>query len=143
DYLRNATDAFDSISNSKYQALTNAASLAAIYSKAKLIIVFDEEGELSLRLSKSRPVSNIICVTSDIKVARRLTILWGVYSYLIDNKNSVDTDNKFKFVNVISNLYGLKNGDKVLLLRTKVKHDYDIKEETLRIITIDQNIPIY
>ncbi|MDR2867497.1 MAG: pyruvate kinase [Acholeplasmatales bacterium] len=144
DYKSHATTAFYQSKTDYKDSLANAATVAAINSKCRLIIVFDEDGALSIRLSKSRPIVPIICLTSNIKVARRLSLFWGVFPRVIDlddinmsNQNLETTDTKFLFVKQVTNYYKVTGKASVILIREKMKEGFNLREESIRILDIN------
>jgi pyruvate kinase len=144
DYKHHATTAFYQSKVDYKDSLANASSVAAINSNCKLIIVFDEDGSLSVRLSKSRPIVPIICLTSNIQVARRLSLFWGVFPRVIDlddinmsNQNLETTDTKFLFVKQVTDYYKVNGKSSVILIREKVKEGFNLREESIRILDIN------
>ena len=136
DYKQNAIEALSTTSVKK-DSLTAAVSFAAITSAAKLIIVFDEDGTITKKISVSRPIVPIVCLTSSISVARKSALYWGIIPILLEHINQAENDSKFVFVNRIARNYKLKSKSKVLLVKRKNQKDFSLKEESIRIITIE------
>lgn len=68
-----------------YSACTTAAELGA-----RVIITATMTGSTAIRVSKYRPKQSIIAVTPFEDVARKLSIVWGVYPILTEKKESAD-----------------------------------------------------
>lgn len=68
-----------------YSVCTTAAELGV-----SAIITATMTGHTALRVSKFRPGQTIIAVTPYEDVARRLSIVWGVYPIIMDNVESAD-----------------------------------------------------
>lgn len=64
-------------------AITAAAREAAHTISASVIATFTSTGSTTLRASRERPEVPVLCLTTETITARRLTLAWGVYSYLV------------------------------------------------------------
>ena len=73
------------------EAVCQAVSIAALELDARAIVTPTESGFTARMVSKYRPKSPIIAITPDEKVARRLTLVWGV---LPINSRMPDTTDK-------------------------------------------------
>lgn len=60
-------------------AITLAARQVAETVSANCIVTYTTSGSTTLRAARERPPVPILCVTSNIKTARRLSLAWGVY----------------------------------------------------------------
>jgi pyruvate kinase len=73
---------------------SNAAALAAAGLTARLplkaIVVFTQDGRSASLLAEHRPRAPIVAVTSDVRVARRLALEWGVIPRLEVPPESLD-----------------------------------------------------
>lgn len=58
--------------------------------KAKAIITCTSSGNTARAVSKFRPKTNIVACTLDQKVARKLSITWGVYSVVVEVAKETD-----------------------------------------------------
>jgi pyruvate kinase len=123
--------------NSSEDALANAAALAALNSKAKLIVVFDDEGTICQRISNNKPIAPVVCVTSSLSLTQRLSLYWGLYGYQIPKEDVENSDVKFLYLRKICKEFGVPNGSKVLLIRSKHSSGYDLREESIRIIGLN------
>lgn len=65
-------------------AITLAARQVADISRSKVIVAFTSSGGTALRMAKLRPKVPIIAVCEDIKVARYLSLAWGVYPVMVE-----------------------------------------------------------
>jgi pyruvate kinase len=126
------------VSDKKHQELIMGACITAINSKAKLIVAYDEEGNICTELSAIRPYCPVICLTTSVAVARSLSLYWGVYAFLIDKDEKNNSEMKFvTLMNLVKN-YRLRKNDKLIMIRTKTKSEYGLSEESLRLITLDK-----
>ena len=67
-------------------AITMAARQVAETVSANCIVTYTTSGSTTLRAARERPPVPILCVTSNIKTARRLSIAWGVYPVHIEEE---------------------------------------------------------
>jgi pyruvate kinase len=89
---------YDVIENKKgtyhMQTVPDAVSYAAVTTamelKASAIITVSQTGRAARRVSKYRPKCQIIATTPDEQVARRLSIVWGVFPIISGEMESVD-----------------------------------------------------
>ena len=93
-----------------------AASLIAEKVDAVRIVSVTQSGNSCLKISRFRPVTRVLGVTNDVKTARKLTLYWGVKSWLITENANVDGIEKV-VINDIKNSLKLKNGDKLVITR--------------------------
>src|SRR5207244_4294447 len=61
-------------------AITAAAYQVARTIKASVIVTFSSTGATTLRAARERPEVPILSITPDLKVARKLALVWGVHS---------------------------------------------------------------
>ena len=64
-------------------AIAYSSCVLASEVKARAIVVFTKSGSSAIRVAKFRPKELILANVHDEKVLRRLTIIWGVYPYLV------------------------------------------------------------
>ncbi len=69
-------------------AITTAAYYVAQDVEAKLIVNYTKSGSTALRTARQRPEVPILCLTPDIKVARRLALSYGVFP--VHNESGLD-----------------------------------------------------
>jgi pyruvate kinase len=138
DYRQIASSEVSQKTSNNSDSLANAVAVAAIESNAKLIVVFDSEGLLTMRLAKTRPIVPIVCVTSNIEIARKIQMFWGVYPYLVPNDDASKDDNKFIYLKKVAQYYKIRTKANLLLIKTKHKVSLELKEESLRIVTINE-----
>ncbi len=60
-------------------AISMAAREVATTIGAKAIITYTTSGFTTLRVARQRPAVPIICLTTDVRVSRRLALLWGAH----------------------------------------------------------------
>jgi pyruvate kinase len=61
-------------------AISAAASQVAQTLKAEAIATFTFSGSTTLRAARERPLVPILCLTPNIQVARRMSLVWGVHA---------------------------------------------------------------
>jgi len=61
-------------------AITAAAHQVADTIKAAAIVTYTTSGSTAHRASRERPMTPILCLTSNVTTARRLTLAWGVHA---------------------------------------------------------------
>ena len=82
---------------------------------ASLIIAFTESGGTAARVSKYRPVSPILALTSSKEVQRRLTLAWGVIPVTASMIGTVDDFFRMG-ENAAVNVCRVRKGDLVVLV---------------------------
>ncbi|WP_413207660.1 pyruvate kinase [Rhodospirillum sp. A1_3_36] len=63
-------------------AISAAASQVAATIKAAAIVTYTSSGSTTLRAARQRPSVPILCLTAEVKTARRMAMVWGVHSVL-------------------------------------------------------------
>lgn len=72
------------------EAITAAACRAAEILNAKVIVAYTQSGSTAQRLSKYRPKTRILAITPSEITRRRMEIMWGIRSTLIENVIDID-----------------------------------------------------
>jgi pyruvate kinase len=111
DYPQRAVDSHlaTTIPNSISQAVSTIARQLA----AAAILPLTKSGSTARNVSKFRPSTPILAITSDVKVARQLQLVWGVNPLLISQQNS--TTSTFTLAMGVAQEMGLlKEGDLVV-----------------------------
>lgn len=67
------------LENTNTDAISAAARQVASTLNASAVICYSTTGKTALRAARERPEAPIIALTSDVKVARALSLAWGVY----------------------------------------------------------------
>jgi pyruvate kinase len=76
--------------NSISNAISYAVGEIANQLKAKAIVTLTKTGATARNVSKFRPNIQILAVTPDVDVARRMQLVWGVHPLLVLNSSSTD-----------------------------------------------------
>ena len=71
-------------------AISKSTCTIASQLNAKAIITCTASGNTAKAVSKFRPKTNIIACTIDEKVARRLSVSWGVYPVIVEKAHETD-----------------------------------------------------
>ncbi|MDU4715361.1 MAG: pyruvate kinase, partial [Anaerococcus sp.] len=71
-------------------AISKSTCTIASQLNAKAIITCTASGNTAKAVSKFRPKTNIIACTIDEKVARRLSVTWGVYPIIVEKAHETD-----------------------------------------------------
>ena len=71
-------------------ALVAAARRAAESGSTACLAVFTTTGVTALRLARERPLQPVLALTSDIRVARRLALVWGLEPRLAEQPKGLD-----------------------------------------------------
>jgi pyruvate kinase len=94
-------------------AISHAVSSIASQLEAAAILPLTKSGSTARNVSKFRPSTPILAITSDSKVASQLQLVWGVTPLLVsDMDNAAATFNRAMEVAAEANL--LKEGDLVI-----------------------------
>ncbi len=59
------------------------------------IVTYTTSGSSSLRVSRERPVASIMCMAANAKVARRMTLAWGIHSVEVPPIETLDEMSAF------------------------------------------------
>ena len=76
-------------------AIASAGSSLAKDVNASSIVAFTKSGRTAINVAKFRPACRILGITHDIKVLRRLNIVWGVEPYMVIEEE-LDTDDMLR-----------------------------------------------
>lgn len=88
---RSIIDALEPILDpSIHHAVSEAAADVANKIGATAIVAFTARGTTAYRIARKRPEVPILSATTDVRVARRLTLLWGAHSVTTDLISSYD-----------------------------------------------------
>ncbi|MDC0975795.1 pyruvate kinase [Alphaproteobacteria bacterium] len=69
------------VENFVYNAVSHSAVSLAESVKAKAVVAFTASGNTAYRMARERPNLLLVVMTPDEKVKRRLSLLWGAYSF--------------------------------------------------------------
>jgi len=114
---RDRLDLPDEISdeiNSVFKALGRSACVLAKQIGAAAIVPITHSGETAKTIAKYRPFGKIIAITGREKIRRRLNLVWGVRSILIEK--IADTDTTFETIHqeLLKSEY-VKRGDYIVM----------------------------
>lgn len=71
-------------------AISAAARVAADVANAKCLVAFTERGTTALRIARERPLQPILALTPNENSARRLALLWGAETRIIDKFKDIE-----------------------------------------------------
>ncbi len=71
-------------------AITAAARQVAATIRAAAIVTYTTTGSTALRAARERPEVPILCLTTDVRTARRLALAWGVHCVETADASSVE-----------------------------------------------------
>ncbi|MCK4833322.1 MAG: pyruvate kinase, partial [Gammaproteobacteria bacterium] len=115
------------------QAVAQASVSMASNLNAAAIISLTESGFTSRLISKFRPDSPILAVTSSRRVARKLSMNWGVMPVLYDG--APDDDDRIEFaINEIKQMVNADSGD--ILIITAGHQQCSGGTDLVRIVTL-------
>lgn len=104
------------------QAISNSAVNMAKDLKAKGILIFTDKGSTPPIISKLKPSVPIIVVTNSDKIARKLTIFWGIFTYVDQNCNTILDENLFKKTDeLLIARAGFSEGDSIIIVNSVPK----------------------
>ena len=131
DYIQMLEKTALSLPTNPGDAVTAAARIAAQTIAAGAIVTFSKTGTTTLRVSRQRPFNPVLGLTTDIGVARRVTIAWGVRSVLTKDVKNFDemTD---KGVEIARDL-GFLQGDEQAVITAGVPFGAPGNTNTIRI----------
>ena len=102
-------------SNENFTSLAQAVFNIVKIDSIKTIAAFTESGRCIVNASNARPNAEIIALTPNLKTARRMGLIWGVKSILVDEIFSFSQMTQL----VQKNIYkycDIDDGDKVLIV---------------------------
>ncbi|MEO9013813.1 MAG: pyruvate kinase [Terrimesophilobacter sp.] len=96
-------------------AVTLAAAEVAVFVDAKYLVVFTESGDSVRRMARLRSSIPLIALTPEDAVRRRMALVWGVQTYLVERV--MNTDKIFKLVDdVFLGQHLVEMGEKVMVV---------------------------
>ena len=69
------------VENYVYNAVSRSAVSLAEAVNAKAVVAFTASGNTALRMARERPNLLLVVMTPEVKVKRKLSLLWGAYSF--------------------------------------------------------------
>ncbi len=69
------------VENYVYNAVSRSAVSLAEAVNAKAVVAFTASGNTAFRMSRERPNLLLVVMTPEVKVKRKLSLLWGAYSF--------------------------------------------------------------
>ncbi len=109
-------DAISENEDSMFRALGRSACVLARQINAAAIISFTRSGKAVKTISRYRPQAQIIGIADRERIQRRMNLIWGVRSLLIQQSDITETDAAIEFVNKkLVELGYLKKGDYVVI----------------------------
>jgi pyruvate kinase len=98
-------------------ALSVAASVVAEKVHAKRIIAMTQSGHSCLKLSRFRPITQVLGITNNLNTVRRICLYWGVQPHLIADYDEDSPILKEHILDMVRENVHLKKGDKVVIAR--------------------------
>jgi pyruvate kinase len=93
-----------------------AASLIAEKVKARRILAVTQTGSSCRKISRFRPVTQVMGITNDLRVMRRMCLYWGVSPFYFPIKDNVEVLES-EVIHKIRTDLKLNNGDKLVITR--------------------------
>ena len=94
---------------------SNACELAK-ETKADLIVVYTKSGYTARHVAKYRPLIPIVTVVATEKVARELTLVWGLNKIFIHPLKTTGSQNPEKIISTLKRLKIVKKGQKIVIV---------------------------
>lgn len=96
-------------------AVSAAARTAADASKAACLVAFTATGTTALRVARERPLQPILALSTDIRTARKLALLWGTEARVTEDPK--DIEDMAIVASTLSSQLGLaKSGDRIVIV---------------------------
>jgi pyruvate kinase len=96
-------------------AVSAAARIAADASKAACLVAFTATGTTALRVARERPLQPILALSTDIRTARKLALLWGTEARVTADPKDIE-DMAVVSSKLSSNLGLAKTGDRIVIV---------------------------
>ena len=71
------------VENYVYNAVSRSAVSLAEAVNAKAVVAFTASGNTAFRMARERPNLLLVVMTPEVRVKRKLSLLWGAYSFLV------------------------------------------------------------
>ena len=114
--------------------ISHAVCSIALDVNAKAIVVCSVSGRTAMLVSRFRTPVNIIGMTTDVKIWRRLSMSWGVTPVMADQFPSMDV--MFYFAKkATKEALGLKEGDNIIITGGPI-NGFSGNTDTIKIETI-------
>jgi pyruvate kinase len=96
-------------------AVSAAARTAADASKAACLVAFTATGTTALRVARERPLQPILALSTDIRTARKLALVWGTEARVTQDPK--DIEDMAVVASTLSSRLGLaKSGDRIVIV---------------------------
>jgi pyruvate kinase len=96
-------------------AVSAAARTAANASKAACLVAFTATGTTALRVARERPLQPILALTTDIRTARKLALVWGTEARVTQDPK--DVEDMAIVASKLSSKLGLaQSGDRIVIV---------------------------
>lgn len=96
-------------------AVSAAARTAANASKAACLVAFTATGTTALRVARERPLQPILALSTDIRTARKLALVWGTEARVTQDPK--DIEDMANVAATLSSQLGLaKSGDRIVIV---------------------------
>ena len=96
-------------------AVSAAARTAANASKAACLVAFTATGTTALRIARERPLQPILALTTDIRTARKLALVWGTEARVTQDPK--DVEDMAVIASALSSKFELaKSGDRIVIV---------------------------
>ena len=106
--------AIEYVGKNNLDSISHAVCSIALDVDAKAIVVCSVSGKTAMLVSRFRTPVDIIGMTTDVKIWRRLSMSWGVTPVLAENFNSMDVM-FYHALKSAKDVLGLNSGDNVVL----------------------------
>jgi len=110
-----------------------AASLIAEKTNAKAIACVTQSGNSALRITRFRPAAQVLGVTNEVPIARRMALYWGVSPFITTGIDEAEKGLEDRVLKLIHEKLKLTNGDKVVITRGDGKFFAKGSSNTVRV----------
>ena len=124
------------LQNTASDAITSAAKQVAETIGAVAIVTYTTSGSTALRASRERPEIPILCLTSKIETARRLTLSFGVHA--VHTSDVHDFSEMVEKAALIARRDGLATPGQSIVVTAGVPFGTPGRTNTLRIATVKE-----
>jgi pyruvate kinase len=96
-------------------AVSAAARTAANASRAACLVAFTATGTTALRVARERPLQPILALTTDVRTARKLALVWGLEARVTADPK--DVEDMASLAARLSSSIGLaRSGDRIVIV---------------------------
>jgi pyruvate kinase len=109
--------------NGPTNAICRNACELAVDTKADMIVVYTEDGYTAKEIAKSRIYNPIVTITPDKKIARELTLVWGLNHIINETIKGKQSEKTEKIIQILKKYKLLKKNANIVIVSNASKKE--------------------